>query len=180
MRRTWLIAGAAVAAVLLVIAAWLFQPWLLWVDREVDEELPPAVGEYVAPEGQPPPTEGSPGPVDVARGSFIDAEHATRGKVRIIAYPDGRRFLRLEGLDTSNGPDLHVWLTDRPSGGACAGCRDSWGIYDDGAYVGLGALKGNQGDQNYEIPEDADLASLRSVVIWCDRFNVAFGTAAID
>ena len=43
----------------------------------------------------------------------------------------------------------------------------------------LGALKGNIGDQNYEIPGDADLSAMKSVVIWCDRFNVAFGTAAI-
>lgn len=53
------------------------------------------------------------------------------------------------------------------------------GIYDDGDYVRLGELKGNQGSQSYEIPASADLSAMRSVVIWCDRFNVAFGTAAL-
>jgi hypothetical protein len=55
----------------------------------------------------------------------------------------------------------------------------SWANYDDGDYVKLGELKGNIGDQNYEIPSDADLSDMRSVVIWCDMYNVAFGTAAI-
>jgi hypothetical protein len=86
---------------------------------------------------------------------------------------DGRRILRLQELDTSDGPDLHVWITDQPSGGA-------WNSYDDGRYVKLGVLKANRGNQNYEIPADAELTGLTSVVIWCDRFNVAFGTAPVD
>ena len=54
------------------------------------------------------------------------------------------------------------------------------GSYDDGDYVRLGELKATHGNQNYEIPADARLAGMRSVVIWCDRFNVAFGTAPIE
>ena len=117
--------------------------------------------------------------VVLASAPFIDGEHGTTGTATIYRRSDGSRFLRLDDLDTSNGPDLHVWLTDQPSGGDCDGCFGSWGSYDDGRYVRLGALKGNCGDQSYAIPDDADLAGLRSVVIWCDRFNVAFGTAAI-
>ena len=86
---------------------------------------------------------------------------------------DGRKVLRLQDLDTSDGPDLHVWITDQPSGGR-------WGSYDDGRYVKLGMLKANRGNQNYVIPADAELTGLTSVVIWCDRFNVAFGTAPVD
>ena len=80
--------------------------------------------------------------------------------------------MRLEGLASSDGPDLHVWLSDQLSGG-------EWGSYDDGRHVALGELKATHGNQNYEIPANADLAGLRSVVIWCDRFNVAFGTASV-
>ena len=109
----------------------------------------------------------------LARGKFEDAEHATSGRVLIKELVDGRRVLRLVDLDTSDGPDLHVWITDRPRGG-------SWGSYDDGRYVRLGPLKANRGNQNYEIPADAKLAGLTSVVIWCDRFDVAFGTAPVD
>src|SRR3990170_1561120 len=74
---------------------------------------------------------------------FIDAEHGTDGRAVIYLREDGSRYLRLEGFETSNGPDVHVWITDQRSGGDCEGCSDSWGIYDDGDYVKLGSLKGN-------------------------------------
>lgn len=191
-KRTWVLGAGAVALVVVVVGLALFQPWLLFVDERVDEDLPDDVAATdsagLADEA---PTQAStdapadaatseaPAWTELARGEFIDAEHGTRGTARIVRAGDGDRQLWLEGLDTSNGPDLHVWITDRESGGGCEGCFDSWGIYDDGAYVALGELKGNQGDQRYDIPDDARLGEMRSVVIWCDRFNVAFGTAAI-
>ena len=89
----------------------------------------------------------------LAEGDFEDAEHGTDGVARILELADGRRFVRLEGLATSDGPDLHVWITDQPSGG-------EWGSYDDGRYVRLGELKANNGNQNYEIPAEADLVGL--------------------
>lgn len=66
-----------------------------------------------------------------------------------------------------------MWLTDVQAG------LDEWGAYDDGRYVRLGKVKATHGDHNYEIPPDADLDGLRSVVLWCDRFNVAFGSAPL-
>jgi hypothetical protein len=108
----------------------------------------------------------------VASGRFVAQEHPTRGSVRILRLSGGERYVRLEGFSTSDGPDLHVWITDQAAGG-------SWGKYDDGRYVRLGELKGTDGNQNYRVPASADLAGMRSVVIWCDRFNVAFGSAPI-
>jgi hypothetical protein len=92
----------------------------------------------------------------------------------ILELPDGSRFVRLQDFSTSDGSDVQVWITDRRAGG------DDWGKYDDGRYVALGSLKGTDGNQNYAIPADADLAGLTSVIIWCDRFNVAFGSAAVN
>jgi hypothetical protein len=85
---------------------------------------------------------------------------------------DGSRFVRLEDLDTSDGPDLRVYLTDHP-------VADDWAIWDDGEYVDLGALKGNVGDSNYRVAGDLDLTRFRTVVIWCRRFTVGFGVAPI-
>jgi hypothetical protein len=93
--------------------------------------------------------------------------------VKVLALPDGSRLLRIEDLASSDGPDLHIWLTDQDAGG-------SDGRYDDGRYVVLGKLKATHGNQNYVIPAGTDLAGLRSAVIWCDRFNVAFGSAALS
>jgi hypothetical protein len=67
---------------------------------------------------------------------------------------------------------VHVWLSDATAGG-------DWHSYDDGRYVPLGEIKATDGNHNYTIPADADLDGLRSAVIWCDRFNVAFGSAPL-
>jgi hypothetical protein len=83
--------------------------------------------------------------------------------------------LRIAGLDTSNGPDLRVWLADAPVREGRAG----WFAFDEGTHIDLGALKGNIGDQNYPIPADTELQTLRSVSIWCARFRVSFGAAAL-
>jgi len=152
----WVVAGLAL--VVLAVGLWAFEPWRLFTSSEVDEALP---GGATSPEL-----------VDLAKGDFEDAEHDTSGTARVIELSDGSRYVRFEDLATSDGPDLHVWVTDQPSGG-------DWGSYDDGRYLKLGELKATHGNQNYEIPEDADLDGLVSVVIWCDRFNVAFGTAPV-
>ncbi len=112
-------------------------------------------------------------PIVLSTGTFVDGEHSTSGTASILQLTDGSRFVRLEGFSTSDGPDVHVWVTDQQAGG------DDWGKYDDGRYLALGNLKGTDGNQNYAIPAEADLSGLSSVVIWCDRFNVAFGSAAV-
>ncbi|MCI0690182.1 MAG: DM13 domain-containing protein, partial [Sporichthyaceae bacterium] len=78
--------------------------------------------------------------------------------------------------DTSNGPDLQVWLTDQPVIPGNAG----WFVFDDGRYVQLGPLKANRGNQVYDIPAGTDLTGLTSVSIWCKRFAVSFGAAPLD
>ena len=109
---------------------------------------------------------------ELSSGEFRSLEHATSGLARIVELEDGSRFVRLQDLDTSDGPDLRVYLTDQP-------VSDDWGVWDDGRYVDLGALKGNVGDSNYRIPGDADLAAFQTVVVWCRRFTVGFGVAPI-
>ncbi len=110
-----------------------------------------------------------------AEGTFISHEHPTAGTARIITLEDGSRVLRLVGLDTDNGPDLKVWLAAAP---VIEG-RDGWFVFDDDEYLSLGALKGNKGNQNYPIPDDADISDLTSVTIWCERFSVSFGAAEL-
>jgi hypothetical protein len=109
-------------------------------------------------------------PVIVSTGTFFSGEHDTDGTALVVALPDGSLVVRFEDLDTSNGPDLRVVLSPEPA-------SDSW-QYDDRLH--LGELKGNVGDQNYLVAADVDLSRYRSVVIWCERFSVAFGAAPID
>ena len=114
-----------------------------------------------------------PAVLELASGDLRTLEHATTGLVRIVELEDGSRFVRLEDLDTSDGPDLRVYLTDQP-------LSDDWGVWDDGRHVDLGALKGNVGDSNYRIPEHVDLSEFRTAVIWCRRFTVGFAVAPIS
>ncbi len=174
-----LVVAGVVGALVLTVGLALFEPWRLFTSSEVNEPSP--VSEAVVPTGSETPTSSGQASAEasfeaqdrvLSEGTFEDAEHDTSGRAAILELADGRRFVRLEGLATSDGPDLHIWLTDQPSGG-------DWHSYDDGRYVRLGELKATHGNQNYEVPADAELDGLTSVVIWCDRFNVAFGTAPI-
>jgi hypothetical protein len=106
----------------------------------------------------------------VAKGDFISLDHGTTGAVRVLDL-GGARIVRLEDLDTDNGPDLFVYLSTNPADG-------EEGAFDDD-YLNLGRLRGNQGDQNYDLPAGADVARFRSLVIWCDRFDSAFGAASL-
>ncbi|MER7516732.1 DM13 domain-containing protein [Streptomyces sp. NPDC126499] len=169
-----------VAGVVVAVAGLLwFKPWALWVDETVNEALPSAPTTSPKPTTDAPPsapaTPSPSGPVTVAQGSFISHEHTTKGVVKVVRLADGTHTLRLEGLDTSNGPDLRVWLSDAPVKEGKAG----WGVFDDGKYVDLAKLKGNKGDQNYALPADVDWSAYPSVSIWCDRFDVSFGAAAL-
>lgn len=185
MRRPVMWVALAVIVVGAAVALALFRPWLLLVDATVNEAGPAGVSTPPAPAGKPAaggpsasasaPETAEPGPLVLSSGSFVSHEHSTSGTAKVIRLADGRRVLRLEDLDTSNGPDLRVWLSDQPVTKGTGG----WFVFDDGAYVELGRLKGNKGDQNYAIPADADLGGLTSVSIWCKRFHVSFGAAAL-
>ena len=100
-------------------------------------------------------------------------DHATTGTVRIVEQPDGKRLLTLENLDTSNGSDVHVWLSAAKVVEGTAG----WFTAGSAEYYDLGLIKGNQGNQVYDIPADVDLARYKSVDLWCVQFSVSFGAA---
>ncbi|MBB5852327.1 DM13 domain-containing protein [Amycolatopsis umgeniensis] len=173
MKRKRVLTVVAAGLVVAVAAGlYWFQPWKLWVNETVQEALPVAQTSAQVPESAAPaPKE----PAIVATGELISHEHATSGGVRILRAADGSLVLRLENLDTSNGPDLRVLLTDAP---VLPG-KDGWFVFDDGAQVSAGKLKGNKGSQNYTLPAGTDLARYSSVTIWCDRFDVSFGAAEL-
>lgn len=175
MKNPRVVTGIAVAVVaLLAVGLWAFQPWKVFTSSEVDEALPTVASEPSSEASSPSksPVGDSGAPRELASGKFVTLEHSTSGTAKVIELEDGSRFVRFDDLATSDGPDLHVWITDQTSGG-------EWGKFDDGRYIKLGKLKATHGNQNYAIPADADLAGMKSVVIWCDRFNVGFGSAGV-
>lgn len=180
-----------------VAAGIYFQPWKLFTDTRVEEALPQVTETTVAPKDATPdgadekiaknqeplsssksatePDEVIESPEVLVEGKFITHEHDTTGSVKILKYSGGSRILRIENLKTSNGPKLEVWLTDAP---VIEGL-DGWRVFDDGKFINLGALKGNIGSQNYSIPSETNLDDYSSISIWCERFSVSFGAAAL-
>jgi hypothetical protein len=79
-------------------------------------------------------------------------------------------ILRFEGFRVTNGPDLHVLLSRTPH-------PTTHDQAYDGVYVGK--LKASEGAFHYELPRDADLSSIRSVVVYCVPFSVIFTSAPL-
>jgi electron transfer DM13 len=149
-----------VVLLVLIVAgagAWYaFRPERLFINQKVNEQFPTASAAHT----------------QVAAGQFHSGAHETKGMATVFQLADGKKTLRLTNFATSNGPDVHVYLV------AAADARDNDTV-SKAEYVDLGTLKGNIGDQNYELPANADLAKYRAVTIWCKRFSVNFGTAPL-
>ncbi|MFI5806405.1 DM13 domain-containing protein [Streptomyces sp. NPDC051561] len=181
LRRPVVLAALVVAVLAAGFGAYWFQPWKLVTDTTVRDELPMAAVPTSADGTKTPARDGMKetpvpaGPMPLSAGNLISHEHATSGTVKVLRLPDGSRTLRIENLDTSDGPDLRVLLSDAKVVPGKAG----WHVFDDGTYTTLAKLKGNKGDQNYALPADLDLKQFRSVSIWCDRFDVSFGAAEL-
>ena len=138
-----------------VLGAWYaFRPERLVVNRRVNEAMP-------ATQSQP-----------LVSGSFYSILHPTKGTATIYRLGDGTRILRLTSFSTSNGPDVHVYIV------AADDAKDAVTVENAG-FVDLGVIKGNIGDQNYSLGSDLDLDKYRAVSIWCKRFSVNFGAAAL-
>lgn len=156
-RRAVLVVGAVVLLMVTAGAGYLFQPWRAFIDRTVSEAAPVATGSAAA--SVP------------AAGRFTSIAHDTTGSVSVRQAPDGSQVLRIENLDTTDGPDVRVWLSDRDVTAA--------GTAGDGTWLELGPLRGNKGSLTYPLPAGTDLSKYRSVVLWCKRFGVAFGAAPL-
>ncbi len=108
------------------------------------------------------------GNVRLAGGSVESLEHESSGRATVVRVRGGERKLTLTRFSTSAGPDLRVRLVPGDgSDGDADGARD------------LGALKGNRGNQQYDIPADIDLGRHRSVLIWCRAFSAGFAKASL-
>lgn len=166
--------GIVVVVIAAGFAAYWCQPWKLFTTTTVDE-APPAATAGQVPGPQVTATGAAVTEV-VAQGNLVSQEHPTSGTVQLLRLPDDSMVVRIENLDTSDGPDLKVWLTDAP---VSPGLDDAE-VFDDGRWVDLGSLKGNRGSANYPVPPDTDIDGLDSVSIWCDRFNVSFGAAELS
>jgi hypothetical protein len=165
--RTSILVGTAVVVV--GVGWYLFRPDALVISKTVIEPFPAEEHSMSAPE---PSAMAVADPMKLTSGRFHKNAHDTRGRATIYRLADGRRVLRLTEFVTSNGPDVRVYLV-------AAGDVQDEAAAKQGGFVDLGALKGNRGDQNYDVPAGLDLSTYRAVSIWCRRFSVNFGAAPL-
>jgi hypothetical protein len=120
------------------------------------------------------PVHAQTGAETLETGTFHGQVHNTSGRATIYREGDGKLVLRLTHFKTSNGPDVHVILI------ADKDADDNANFLKSGTErVELGVLKGNEGDQNYDIPAGTDLTKFQTVSIYCERFNANFGAAPL-
>jgi hypothetical protein len=157
-RRKWILTVSGLP--ILVGAWWAFRPEKLWINQKVSEPAPFAL---------------STDPQPLYTGRLEGKAHQTSGRGTIYKTSDGRQYLRLTDFSTSNGPDVHVILARSDDKNLTEeiikGQLDS---------VELGSLKGNQGDQNYDLPASVDLQKYNAAVIYCERFHAVFGVARLE
>lgn len=157
-RKKWILTGIGVPV--LVVVWWEFRPEKLWVNVKVNEPAPFASSTDLQP---------------AYTGLLAGRAHPTSGRASVYQTPDGKRDLRLTDFMTSNGPDVHVVLAqsadENLNQDVVKGKLNS---------VELGPLKANQGDQNYDLPDSADLSKYDAVVIYCERFHAVFGVAKLE
>ncbi|SRR6266496_2202320 len=141
-------------------AWWAFRPEKLFINQKVNEAAPAALSSE---------------PEALYTGRLEGKVHQTSGRATIYKSADGKHYLRLTDFTTSNGPDVHVVLVRAEDKALeqeiVKGELDS---------VELGALKGNQGDQNYDLPAAVDLNQYQAVAIYCEGFHAIFGVARLE
>jgi hypothetical protein len=136
--------------------------WTSLRDKTVNEKVPVGVPASAVTKNAPKPQN-----VAVASGKFkVADEGSAKGTATVIKRAAGGRVLTLTHFAVNNGPDLRVYLA--PGNGKDVGDR-----------IDLGGLKGNKGNQKYDVPASADIGRYRTVVIWCRSFTVAFARAEL-
>jgi hypothetical protein len=159
-------AGVIGVGLIIFVLVW-FQPQKIFLEETANEARPEAPAASPTGVATSAPAAGT-----IAAGNFRSLEHETTGRAEIVRLADGSHILRFENLDTSNGPDLFVYLSELPS-------NLGWRDYGE-RFIDLGRLKANRGNANYKIPAGVDISRYKSAVIWCRRFTVGFGVAPLN
>jgi Electron transfer DM13 len=137
-----------------------------FLDDEVNEDV---VRVTPAASSQGASREERPRNVLLARGRFESVAHSASGVATAVRRAGGGNVLTLTSFEVDNGPDLRVYLVAGPA-------RDESEVED---FEDLGALKGNKGDQQYDLPRGLQLDRYSTVVIWCRAFSVNFARAVL-
>lgn len=153
--KTWVL---AILALVLVAAWYVFRPEGFFINRYVNESFPSLDASTPAQA--------------IETGTFHSVLHPTQGMATIYSLGGGRRILRFTHFSTANGPNVHVYMI------AADDAKDNATVKHT-TFIDLGSIKGNIGNQNYNLGPDVDLSKYHAVLLWCKRFRVNFGAAPL-
>lgn len=173
-RRRWLLVGLGAALLLAAIPVTAFVIVPIFAQSTLNEPAPRTARSptaSAAPASPGPTAAATPaahGPQQLAAGALqrIDTVHYGSGQV-LVVEADGARYVRFQDVNIAAAPNLYVYLSDRRDG-------------TPGNYVDLGPVKATRGSFNQEIPAQADLAKVGSVVLWCRAFSVTVTYAPLQ
>lgn len=109
----------------------------------------------------------------LARATFFHANprdpiHYGRGTATVY-----RDLVRMEAdFEVGPGPKFHVYLVPDVEVTPDTNVEDTM-------FVDLGRLKAFSGSQNYPVPVGVDPSAYRTLVVWCEQFNVLISPAPI-
>ena len=150
MSLTKIVVGLAALAVL-GFAYYAISP--LFRNIHVDEAVPVGV---VSPTSAP--------QVDFPPANVMGTTgHPASGTARIV-QTNGKAYVRYENFKTINGPDIYVYLSKDLAAKE---------------FISLGKVRATEGNINYEIPKDVNIADYPYVLTWCKQFGVLFNSAKL-
>lgn len=101
-----------------------------------------------------------------ANGQFMNGPYGNvLGRAILYRNANGSYDIKLENFNTSNGPDLYVYLS-----------KEIMPVN----FIQLQKLKSTTGNQVYPVPGSPDFALYKYVCIHCRQYNHLFGYALLQ
>jgi hypothetical protein len=98
------------------------------------------------------------------KGSFTNGPYGSVTGDAKVYKQQGKLLLKLSNFNTSNGPDLHVYIS-----------KEIMPV----TFINLGKIKSTNGNQLYEITGTPNFLEYKYICIHCVAYNHLFGSAAI-
>ena len=98
-------------------------------------------------------------------GTFGNGPYGTvSGTAKIYLKDSNQYILALENFNSSNGPDLHVYISKE---------------VQPVNYIDLGRLQSVGGNQQYPLTNNLNFSEYRYALIHCQQYNHLFGSAEL-
>ncbi|HEU5166099.1 MAG TPA: DM13 domain-containing protein [Chitinophagaceae bacterium] len=95
-------------------------------------------------------------------GTFGNGPYGAVNGTAKIYFQNNQYILALENFSSSNGPDLHVYISKE---------------LQPVNYIDLGKLQAVSGNQQYQLTENISFSEYKYALIHCQQYNHLFGSA---